>query len=186
MAVLPAHCHRHRGVQGTNGSRDTRRPHRRTHRSDRFRRVSQGLGEGGAVAFRAGGGQLPVHGDGFPGDRQRVGRAAQLSAPSAALTLSRWRRHHQHRAKTSHYQRRQAYYNEVLLEYQCQANAEGGSSKRQQPYCLRATYKYDLYLIFLPPACIEEVVDGRGDPIFQSTQVTCIKHDRWWLDSVSK
>ena len=36
---------------------------------------------------------------------------------AAAWAWSRWRRRHQHRAKTSHYQRRQAKYNEVLLEY---------------------------------------------------------------------
>jgi len=42
---------------------------------------------------------------------------AQLPAPSAAWAWSVWRRRHQHRAKVSHYQRRQANYNEVLLEY---------------------------------------------------------------------
>ena len=36
---------------------------------------------------------------------------------AAAWAWSAWRRRHQHRAKTSHYQRRQAQYNEVLLEY---------------------------------------------------------------------
>jgi len=40
-------------------------------------------------------------------------RARRLLAPHR----SRWRRRHQHRARTSHYQRRQAKYNEVLLEY---------------------------------------------------------------------
>ena len=41
------------------------------------------------------------------------------TAPSrtAAWAWSRWRRRHQHRARTSHYQRRQANYHEVLLEY---------------------------------------------------------------------
>jgi len=42
---------------------------------------------------------------------------AQPSARSAALAWSTWRRRHQHRAKVSHYQRRQAHYNEVRLEY---------------------------------------------------------------------
>ena len=42
---------------------------------------------------------------------------AQPPARSAALAWSTWRRRHQHRAKASHYQRRQANYNEVLLEY---------------------------------------------------------------------
>jgi hypothetical protein len=41
------------------------------------------LGEVGAVAVRAGGGQLPVHADGFLLDRQGVGRAAQLREPDA-------------------------------------------------------------------------------------------------------
>jgi hypothetical protein len=36
---------------------------------------------------------------------------------AAAWAWSRWRRTHQHRARTSHYQRRQATYNEVLLSY---------------------------------------------------------------------
>ena len=35
----------------------------------------------------------------------------------APWAWSRWRRLHRYRAKTSHYQRRQANYNEVLLEY---------------------------------------------------------------------
>ena len=48
-----------------------------------FRKVGQGSGEVGAVAVRAGGGQLPADGDGFLGDRQRVGRAAQLREPDA-------------------------------------------------------------------------------------------------------
>ena len=38
-------------------------------------------------------------------------------SPQHLLHWSEWRRRHQHRAKTSHYQRRQAIYNEVLLEY---------------------------------------------------------------------
>ena len=42
---------------------------------------------------------------------------AQPPARSAALAWSTWRRRHQHRAKVSHYQRRQANYNEVRLEY---------------------------------------------------------------------
>jgi hypothetical protein len=40
---------------------------------------------------------------------------AQPPARSAALAWSTWRRRHQHRAKVSHYQRRQASYNEVRL-----------------------------------------------------------------------
>jgi hypothetical protein len=35
----------------------------------------------------------------------------------AAWAWSHWRRRHQHRAKTCHYQRRKATYHEVLLEY---------------------------------------------------------------------
>jgi hypothetical protein len=42
---------------------------------------------------------------------------AQPSARSAALAWSTWRRRRQHRAKLGHYQRRQAHYNEVRLEY---------------------------------------------------------------------
>ena len=42
---------------------------------------------------------------------------AQPSARSAALAWSTWRRRHRHRAKTSHYQRRQAHYSEVRLEH---------------------------------------------------------------------
>jgi hypothetical protein len=36
-------------------------------------------------------------------------------ARTAAWAWSTWRRHHQHQARTSHYKRRQAIYNEVLL-----------------------------------------------------------------------
>ena len=36
---------------------------------------------------------------------------------AATWAWSRWRRRHQHRAKISHYQRKQTEYNEVLLEY---------------------------------------------------------------------
>ena len=36
---------------------------------------------------------------------------------AAVRAWSRWRRRHQHRARTSHYQRKHAQYNEVLLEY---------------------------------------------------------------------
>ena len=42
-------------------------------------------GEVGAVAVGVGGGQLPVDGDGLLGDRQRVGRAAQLREPDAEV-----------------------------------------------------------------------------------------------------
>ena len=48
-------------------------------------RLFSECGEVGAVAVRAGGGQLPVDGDGFLGDRQRVGRAAQLGEPDAEV-----------------------------------------------------------------------------------------------------
>jgi len=41
----------------------------------------------------------------------------QIPCRAAAWHWSRWRRTHQHRARTSHYQRRQAEYNEVLLSY---------------------------------------------------------------------
>jgi hypothetical protein len=41
----------------------------------------------------------------------------QIPCRAAAWHWSRWRRTHQHRARTSHYQRRQAKYNEVLLSY---------------------------------------------------------------------
>ena len=47
--------------------------------------VVQREGEVGAVAVRAGGGQLTADGDGFLGDRQRVGRAAQLREPDAEV-----------------------------------------------------------------------------------------------------
>jgi hypothetical protein len=36
---------------------------------------------------------------------------------AATWAWSHWRRRHQHRAKTSHYQRRQIKYNKVRLEY---------------------------------------------------------------------
>ena len=36
---------------------------------------------------------------------------------AAAWASSNWRRHHQHRARVCHYQRRQANYNEMLLSY---------------------------------------------------------------------
>jgi hypothetical protein len=39
------------------------------------------------------------------------------SARHAVWAWSIWRRRHQHRAQASHYQRRQADYYEVLLEY---------------------------------------------------------------------
>src|SRR6266700_6286248 len=42
-------------------------------------------GEVGAVAVRAGGGQLPADRDGFLGDRQGPGRAAQLPEPDAEV-----------------------------------------------------------------------------------------------------
>ena len=42
---------------------------------------------------------------------------AAIPARAAAWAWSNWRRHHQHQAKTSHYQRRQANHNEVLLSY---------------------------------------------------------------------
>ena len=48
-------------------------------------RLASDGGEVGAVAVRAGGGQLPADGDGFLGDRQRVGRAAQLGEPDAEV-----------------------------------------------------------------------------------------------------
>ena len=38
-----------------------------------------------------------------------------VPARPAAWAWSTWRRHHQHQARTSHYQRRQAIYNELLL-----------------------------------------------------------------------
>jgi hypothetical protein len=41
----------------------------------------------------------------------------QPPARGAAQMWSLWRRRHQYRARTSHYQRRQTIYNEVLLEY---------------------------------------------------------------------
>ena len=40
-----------------------------------------------------------------------------IPARAIVWAWSRWRRTHQHRARTSHYQRRQASYNEVLLSY---------------------------------------------------------------------
>jgi hypothetical protein len=40
---------------------------------------------------------------------------ARVPSRADAWAWSNWRRHHQHRARTSHYQRRQAIYNEVLL-----------------------------------------------------------------------
>ena len=40
---------------------------------------------------------------------------AQIPARSAVLAWSTWRRRHQYQAKTCHYQRRQAIYNEILL-----------------------------------------------------------------------
>ena len=52
---------------------------------NRTPRLASERGEVGAVAVRAGGGQLPVHGDGFLGDRQRVGRAAQRGEPDAEV-----------------------------------------------------------------------------------------------------
>jgi hypothetical protein len=41
----------------------------------------------------------------------------QIPGRAAAWAWSTWRRRHQHRARTSHYQRRQADYNEVRLSY---------------------------------------------------------------------
>jgi hypothetical protein len=41
----------------------------------------------------------------------------QIPCGAAAWDWSRWRRTHQHRAGTCHYQRRRAKYNEVLLSY---------------------------------------------------------------------
>jgi hypothetical protein len=38
-----------------------------------------------------------------------------IPARAIVWAWSRWRRTHQHRARTSHYQRRQAHYHEVLL-----------------------------------------------------------------------
>jgi len=43
---------------------------------------------------------------------------AAIPARTATWAWSTWRRTHQHRARTSHYQRRQAINNEVRLEYQ--------------------------------------------------------------------
>src|ERR1700730_14588937 len=40
-----------------------------------------------------------------------------IPSRAAIRAWSRWRWQHQYPAKTSHYQRRHAYYNEVLLEY---------------------------------------------------------------------
>jgi hypothetical protein len=42
---------------------------------------------------------------------------ATIPSRAATLAWSRWRRRHQHRAKTCHYQRRQVNYNELRLEY---------------------------------------------------------------------
>src|ERR1700750_1658446 len=40
---------------------------------------------------------------------------AAIPAPTATWAWSNWRRTHQHRARTSHYQRRQAINNAILL-----------------------------------------------------------------------
>jgi hypothetical protein len=70
---------------------------------------------GGDRPKSPGSGLIPV----TLGEVRRLLAHLTATVPSRAATLawSRWRRHHQHRAKTSHYQRRQADYNEVLLEY---------------------------------------------------------------------
>jgi hypothetical protein len=41
----------------------------------------------------------------------------QFPGRAAVWAWSRWRRHHQQRAETSHYQRKRTHYNEMLLEY---------------------------------------------------------------------
>jgi hypothetical protein len=68
---------------------------------------------GGDRPKSPGGGLIPV----TLAEVRRLLAHLTVHTPSraAAWAWSNWRRRHQHRAKTSHYQRRQATYNEVLL-----------------------------------------------------------------------
>ena len=68
---------------------------------------------GGDRPKSPGSGLIPV----TLGEIRRLLAHLITSAPcrAAAWAWSNWRRHHQHQAKTSHYQRRQANHNEMLL-----------------------------------------------------------------------
>ena len=68
-------------VSSVTGRASAGRPSSR----ERDAEVVQRCGEVGAVTVRAGGGQLPVHGDGFLRDRQGVRRAAQLGERDAEV-----------------------------------------------------------------------------------------------------
>jgi hypothetical protein len=70
---------------------------------------------GGDRAISPGSGLIPIS---LGEVRRLVAHLITTISGRAAWAWSRWRRRHQHRAKTSHYQRRPAVHNDLLLESQ--------------------------------------------------------------------